>query len=76
MSSALNEKALTMLFVGRLLVVVDNVIVCCAICCVLFGFNDGKGIVVLDLLPFFLLAFLSAVLVSAVKLFHSNPLQH
>jgi len=43
MSLALNEEALTLLFVGRLLVAVDGVVVCCVCCCVLFGFIDGKG---------------------------------
>lgn len=37
MSLALNEEALTLLFVGRLLVAVDGVVVCCVCCCVLFG---------------------------------------
>ena len=47
MSLALNEEALTLLFVGRLLVAVDGVVVCC----VLFGFIDGKGFIALDFLP-------------------------
>ena len=72
MSLALNEEALTLLFVGRLLVAVDGVVVCCVCCCVLFGFIDGKGFITLDFLPFFLLAFLSAVYVSAVKLFRTR----
>jgi len=41
MSLALNDEALTLLFVGRLLVAVDDVVVCC----VLFGFIDGKGFI-------------------------------
>jgi len=35
MSLALNEEALRLLFVGRLLVAVDGVLVCCVCCCVL-----------------------------------------
>ena len=65
MSLALNDEALTLLFVGRLLVALDGVVVCC----VLFGFIDGKGFIALGFLAFFLLAFLFAVFVSAVKLF-------
>ena len=72
MSLALNEEALTLLFVGRLLVAVDVVVVCCVCCCVLFGFIDGKGFIALDFLAFFLLAFLFAVFVSAVKLFRTR----
>jgi hypothetical protein len=45
MSLALNEEALTLLFVGRLLVAVEGVVVCCVCCCVLFGFIDGKGFI-------------------------------
>jgi len=44
MSLALNEEALTLLFVGRMLVAVDGVVVFCVCCCVLFGFIDGKGL--------------------------------
>ena len=58
MSLALNEGELTLLFVGRLLVAVDGVVVCCVCCCVLFGFIDGKGFIDIDLLAFFLLVFL------------------
>jgi hypothetical protein len=61
MSLALNEEALTLLFVGRLLVAVGGVVVCCVCCCVcccvLFGFIDGKGFIALDFLAFCLLAF-------------------
>ena len=59
MSLALNEEALTLLFVGRLLVAVDGVVVCC----VLFGFIEGKGFIALDFLAFFLLVFLFAIFV-------------
>ena len=38
MSLALNEEELTLFFVGRLLVAVDGVVVCC----VLFGFATKK----------------------------------
>ncbi len=69
---ALNEEALTLLFVGRLLVAVDGVVLCCVCCCVLFGFIDGKGFIALDFLAFFLLVFLFAVFVSAVKLFRTR----
>ena len=58
MSLALNEEALTLLFVGRLLVAVDGAVVCCVCCCVLFGLIDGKGFIALDFLAFFLFAFL------------------
>ena len=64
MSLALSEEALTLLFVGRLLVAVDGV----EVCCVLFGFINGQGFIALAFLTFFLLAFLFAVFVSAVKL--------
>ena len=65
MSLALNEEALTLLFVGRLLVAVDGVV----ICCVLFSFIDGKGFIALDFLALFLLVFLFAVFVSTVKFY-------
>ena len=48
MSLALNEEALTLLFVGRLLVAVDGVVVCCVCCCALLGFIDGKDFNALD----------------------------
>ena len=69
MSLALNEEELTLLFVGRLLVAEDGVVVCCVCSCVLFGFIDGKGFIALDFLALFLLVFLFAVFVSTVKFY-------
>ena len=65
MPLALNEEALTLFFVGRLLVAIDGVVVCC----VLFGFIEGKGFIALDFLALFLLVFLFAVFVSTVKFY-------